>query len=191
MKTTYHGLSIEAPSAEAVNALENALAYIPTAVLRFMGERGIRVRVLAEGEQYAKVSGTLSRLDIDVDAWPSPPAGLFVVEERTVYLRSLGAMTVVHELGHALDLALGGDVYHSCADRAIRAAYANAKAFVTPYACSGIDEWFAEGFRACLGANDTGSPWPDATPEAFAKKDAEGFTLVSACIADAMAAVSA
>lgn len=67
--------------------------------LRFSQRQGIRVVPLRRREAYSARSPALRRLAIDVDAWPAPPAGLFVVEERTVYLRSRSAMTVAHELG--------------------------------------------------------------------------------------------
>jgi hypothetical protein len=91
------------------------------------------------------------------------PAGLFVVEERTVYLRSPSPMTVAHEFGHALDCALGGGVYRSGYDLEIRRSFAMAKAFVTPYAATGLDEYFAESLRGYVGVNDAKSPWPKAT----------------------------
>jgi len=62
----------------------------------------IRIALLRGGELYSSASPALARLGIDVDAWPAPPAGLFVVEERALYLRSRGAMTVAHEFGHAV-----------------------------------------------------------------------------------------
>jgi len=108
-------------------------------------------------------SPALARLGIDVDAWPAPPAGLFVVEERTVYLRSLSTMTVAHEFGHALDCALGSGVYRSGIDPHLRQLFVTARTFVTPYAASGIDEYFAEGLRAFVEANDPASHWPRAT----------------------------
>ena len=97
-------------------------ATIGSGALRFAIAAGIRVHVLAEGERYRDLSPALRRLGIDVDSWPAPPAGLFVVEERRVYLRALGAMTVAHEFGHALDCALGGGTYRSAVDPAIRRA---------------------------------------------------------------------
>ena len=133
------------------------------AALRFAARAGIRVHVLAVGERYRDLSPVLRRMGIDVDSWPAPPAGLFVVEERRVYLRALGAMTVAHEFGHALDCALGGGTYLSSVDPAIQRAYRRAKAFITPYAASSIDEYFAEAIRAHIEANDDGSPWPPAT----------------------------
>jgi hypothetical protein len=123
----------------------------------------IRVLLLRNGELYREASHSLARLGIDVDAWPAPPAGLFVVEERALYLRSRSAMTVAHEFGHALDCALGGGVYRSGIDPQVRALFANATSFVTPYAATGVDEYFAESLRAYVEANDLASPWPRAT----------------------------
>jgi hypothetical protein len=116
-------------------------------------------------ELYKNRSSALSRLQIDVDAWPAPPAGLFVVEERTIYLRRLDPMTVVHEYGHAIDCALGDGVYLSGIDPTMRKAFAEARDFVTPYAATGVDEFFAECFRAWCGANSEGSAWPRVSRE--------------------------
>ena len=123
----------------------------------------IRVVLLRTGELYREASPALARLGIDVDAWPAPPAGLFVVEERALFLRSRSPMTVAHEFGHALDCALGGGVYRSGIDPQVRALFANATTFVTPYAATGVDEYFAESLRAYVEANDPASPWPRAT----------------------------
>ncbi|HEY1869308.1 MAG TPA: hypothetical protein VGG70_13515 [Candidatus Cybelea sp.] len=123
----------------------------------------IRIVLLRRGELYRDASCALARLGIDVDAWPAPPAGLFVVEERSLYLRSRSPMTVAHEFGHALDCALGGGVYRSGIDPQVRSLFANATSFVTPYAATGVDEYFAESLRAYVEANDPASPWPRAT----------------------------
>jgi len=123
----------------------------------------IRVTLLRPAELYREASHALARLGIDVDAWPAPPAGLFVVEERALYLRSRSPMTVAHEFGHALDCALGGGVYRSGIDPQVRALFASATSFVTPYAATGVDEYFAESLRAYVEANDSASPWPRAT----------------------------
>src|SRR5579863_5713781 len=123
----------------------------------------IRIMLLRAGELYREASPALARLGIDVDAWPAPPAGLFVVEERGLFLRSRSPMTVAHEFGHALDCALGGGVYRSGIDRRVRALFASAHSFVTPYAATGVDEYFAESLRAYVEANDAASPWPRAT----------------------------
>ena len=96
--------------------------------LGYAARSRIRVMLLRPGELYREASHALARLGIDVDAWPAPPAGLFVVEERALYLRSRSPMTVAHEFGHALDCALGGGVYRSGIDPQIRALFASAMA---------------------------------------------------------------
>jgi hypothetical protein len=50
-------------------------------------------------ESYRDRSRALRRLATGIDEWPVPPAGLCVVEERAVYLRSTSPMTVARELG--------------------------------------------------------------------------------------------
>jgi hypothetical protein len=142
-----------------------------TGALSYARDGGIRIALLHDGESYRTASPALLRLGIDVDAWPSPPAGLFVVEERMVYLRSRSPMTVAHEFSHALDCALGGGVYRSSVDPRVRTMFGNAAAFVTPYAATGIDEYFAESLRAYVGINDPSSVWPRATRERLRRID--------------------
>jgi hypothetical protein len=115
---------------------------------------------------------------VDVDAWPAPPAGLFVVEERAVYLRSRSTMTVAHEFGHALDCALGDGVYRSSVDPALRDLFSRARAFVTPYAATGTDEYFAESLRAYVEANDANTFWPRATRERLRRIDPQMYAYV-------------
>jgi hypothetical protein len=112
-----------------------------------------------------------------------PPAGLFVVEERTVYLRSTSPMTVAHEFAHALDCSLGGGVYLSGVDPRIRRAFRSARAFVTPYASSGLDEYFAECLRARVEVNDLHSPWPRATRERLREIDPAMATILESLFA--------
>jgi hypothetical protein len=138
----------------------------------------VRIVLLRRAEPYRHASPALARLGIDVDGWPAPPAGLFVVEERALYLRSRSPMTVAHEFGHALDCALGGGVYRSGVDPRVRARFASASAFVTPYAATGIDEYFAESLRAYVGVNDPSSPWPRATRERLRRIDPAMFEYV-------------
>ena len=148
------------------------------AALRYALARGTRVVPLARGERYQQRSKALRRLGVDVDAWPAPPAGLFVVEERTMYLRSRSAMTVAHEFGHALDCALGGGVYRSSVDPVLRTLFSKASAFVTPYAATGADEYFAESLRAYVEANDSASFWPRATKERLRRIDGGMYEYV-------------
>ncbi|MBD5605403.1 MAG: hypothetical protein IAI48_09970 [Candidatus Eremiobacteraeota bacterium] len=143
--------------------IARALAAFGAGALAFAAARDIAIVALASRQRYRDASAALRRLGVDVDAWPVPPAGLFVVEERTVYLRSATPMTVAHEFAHGLDCALGGGVYRSGYDRAVRRAFSSAREFVTPYAATGIDEYFAESMRAYVEVNDARSPWPKAT----------------------------
>jgi hypothetical protein len=144
-------------------AVAATLERFGSGALAYAAARAVRVAPLHRGELYRDASPALARLGIDVDAWPAPPAGLFVVEERTVYLRSRSPMTVAHEFGHALDCALGGGVYRSGLDPQVRRCFLAARRFVTPYAATGIDEYFAEALRAFVEINDPASHWPRAT----------------------------
>ncbi|MBV9270113.1 MAG: hypothetical protein JO165_03405 [Candidatus Eremiobacteraeota bacterium] len=154
---------IDAGEGLRVEPIVGTLVRFGAPALRFAGERKTRVVPLRSGERYAERSVALRRLSVDVDSWPAPPAGLFVVEERTVYLRSRSPMTVAHEFGHALDCALGEGIYHTTYSQRVRRLYRKAKSFVTPYASTGIDEYFAESVRAFVEINDPASFWPRAT----------------------------
>jgi hypothetical protein len=147
--------------------------------IEFAERAAVRIVALRDGERYRDRSPSLVRLGIDVDGWPAPPAGLFVVEERTVYLRSMSPMTVAHEFGHALDCALGGGVYLSGVDPRIKRAFAQARRFVTPYAASGLDEYFAEALRAYVEVNDPASPWPAATRKRLQAVDSPMYEFVA------------
>ncbi len=147
------------------DAIDSVIDRFGGGALRVAAAAGVRFVHLRAGERYRDRSRALRRVASGVDGWPLPPAGLFVVEERAVYLRSASPMTVAHEFAHALDCALGGGVYLSGVDPRVRRAFRDARAFVTPYAASGLDEYFAESVRAWVEANDARSPWPPATRE--------------------------
>lgn len=155
---------LDAPTAESAEIVSSVLTRaFPPAIIKRLADHGTRIVVLAKGEAYRDRSRVLRRLAAGVDDWPAPPAGLFVVEERAVYLRSTSPLTIAHEASHALDCALGGGVYLSGIDPRVRRAFSEARAFVTPYAASALDEYFAESVRAWVEANDPRSPWPRAT----------------------------
>ncbi|HEY4441833.1 MAG TPA: hypothetical protein VGN14_15335 [Candidatus Elarobacter sp.] len=156
--------------------------------LRVASAGGTRLVHLRGGERYRDRSAVLRRLGSGVDDWPVPPAGLFVVEERAIYLRSTSVMTVAHEFAHALDCALGGGVYLSGLDPRIRRAFAEAEQFVTPYAASGLDEYFAESLRAWVEANDARSPWPLATRARLRAVDPAMAAVLEALFANDLAA---
>jgi hypothetical protein len=156
-------MTIVYPDSESNAAIGAVLTLIPEHLLTLTANAGMRIRVLERTQAYRDVSPALRRLAAGVDDWPIPPAGLFVIEEASIYLRSLTPMTIAHETFHAVDAALGGGLYFSGIDPGIRRAFECATAFVTPYAASGLDEYFAEAGRAMIGVNDPGSIWPPVT----------------------------
>ena len=165
--------------AEGAKAAKSALeAHYPQSVISLLASTGTRIVPLGSTTTYGAASSALRRLRVNINAWPMPPAGLFVVEERTVYLRSTSAMTVCHEAAHAFDCALGGGVYRSSTDADIQRAFSAARAFVTPYAASGLDEYFAECIRAYVGANDARCMWPAVSLERLKSLDPAMFAIV-------------
>lgn len=164
---------------EAREQIIKTLSKFGDGALQFAARNNVRINALRDGQRYDEASPALKRLGVDVDAWPAPPAGLFVVEERTVYLRSLSAMTIAHEFGHALDMALGGGVYRSSTDAEIRALFAAARAYVTPYAATGTDEYFAENVRAWVECNDPASFWPRATRARLRRLDPAMYDAIA------------
>ncbi len=95
-------------------------------------------------------------------------------------------MTIGHEVAHAIDCALGVGVYRSGFDPQIRSAFAAARAFVTPYAACGLDEYFAECVRAYADVfNDANSPWPRATRERLHVCDPAMHAIVAEIFASA------
>jgi hypothetical protein len=167
-----------------IGAIARTLASFGPEAVSYAERRGIRIVPLTPRRRYHEASGALRRLGVDVDCWPVPPAGLFVVEERTMYLRSFSPMTVAHEFGHALDCALGGGIYRSGHDASIRAAFAMARDFVTPYAATGLDEYFAECLRAYVEVNDPASPWPAATRERLRSIDPAMHEVLERCFSE-------
>jgi len=173
MESVYSALIPDA-ACEARSKIAEILAHFGDSILGRVAKSGCSIRPLRKRELYAEASSALARLGIDVDSWPAPPAGLFVVEERTVYLRSLSPMTIAHEFGHALDCALGNGVYFSGTDSAVREAFANATTFVTPYAASA---------RAYVGVNDRTSHWPSVSRAKLQRTDAVIYGVLDAIFA--------
>jgi hypothetical protein len=132
-----------APPVTMHETFHSTLQRYPRRIIELLVKNSTRIVPLLETQRYSDVSGALRRMRVDVDGWPVPPAGLFVIEERTMYVRSLSPMTIAHELGHALDCALGGGIYYSGISSRIRRAFAGAREFVTVYSATGLDEYFA------------------------------------------------
>ncbi len=169
---------IESCDGEPCSSIVCTLNRFGASAIAFAIRCGTRIVPLRAAQRYDDASPALKRLGVDVDAWPAPPAGLFVVEERTVYLRSRSPMTVAHEFGHALDCGLGGGVYRSSVDPELRRLFGAATAYVTPYAATGTDEYFAESLRAYVEANDPASFWPRATRARLRRIDPEMHAYV-------------
>jgi hypothetical protein len=160
--------------------IEGWLAHMGADVCALLAANNVKITVLQSRQLFGDVSLTLRRLGAGVDRWPVPPAGLFVVEERSLILRSTSNMTFFHEIGHALDLCLGGGVYRSGIDPQFRRRFAEATCFVTPYAASACDEFWAESARSWWGsiANDERSLWPRASRERLQALDGCMYELV-------------
>ena len=86
---------------DAAAAIDAVLDRFGRGALRLAATSGVKLIHLRGTEAYRDRSRALRRLASGVDDWPVPPAGLFVVEERAVYLRSTSPMTVAHEFAHA------------------------------------------------------------------------------------------
>lgn len=169
-------------SSDVQSRIADVLGKFSRVILNRVVEAHTIVRPLKKAERYAEVSPALRSLGIDVDAWPAPPAGLFVVDERTVYLRSCSPMTIAHEFGHAIDCALGGGVYFSNVNPEIRKAFCDARCFITPYAATGLDEYFAESIRAFVEVNDAASHWPKATKARLQSADPTMYEIVESLL---------
>ncbi|TAM73314.1 DUF1738 domain-containing protein [bacterium] len=156
---------VDSASATARAAIHHALDRVPLRALELCAQNGTRIYPLSRGEHYTKASPKLMDLAPRIDSTPHPPAGLFVIEERTLYLKSRSPLTIVHEFGHAVDCALGGGTYVTYADQHLQEAFQQQEKWVTPYQAMAPDEWFAEGFRAWLEVNDHRCPWPAVSRE--------------------------
>ncbi len=91
-------------------------------------------------------------------------------------------MSIAHEFGHAIDCALGGGTYLSGIDPTIRRAFLDARNYVTPYAATAIDEYFAEAVRAYAEVNDPASSWPRATKARLKGVDPAMYEIVESLL---------
>lgn len=108
----------------AVRAARRAVeVHHPSAMISLRVESGTKIVPLSASIAYASASPVLRCLAANIDCWPVLAAGLFVVEELTLHLRSTSAITVCHEAAQALDYALGGGLHLSGTDTRIRRAF--------------------------------------------------------------------
>jgi hypothetical protein len=144
-----------------------------------VNEIGIRTVLIGPFQKYRDYSKRLRRLR--VDRWQKPPLGVFVAAERALYVLYPSPAVVAHEYAHAIDCALGGGDYFSVAHAGVRRAFRAAhkrKAFITPHAGIGVDEYFAEGMRAMVGVYEDEHSWPPVSPELLREVDPTLYTLL-------------
>lgn len=166
-----------APGAQMVAALRP----FGEGALRAARDGGVRIRILPASRKFAQCSPDVAAIVPDIDDWSAPPAGLFVLSERLLLLRSRALrMTAAHEFGHALDAIAASRraSYYSYEDGDVRAAFASCPGFVNEYAATGLDEYFAEALRAYTEVNDERSSWPPLTREDLFARDPRLFGIV-------------
>lgn len=81
-------------------------------------------------------------------------------------------------------------MYRSGVDPLLRRLFSEARAFITPYAATGADEYFAECVRAYVEANDPHSFWPRATRARLARIDPKMCNYVERLFTTELAAAA-
>lgn len=161
--------------------LVRALAPFGEAALDAAVSAGVRIAVVPDAEPFASVSTSVARCAPTIDQWASPPAGLFVVDEKRVLLRARSLrMTAAHEFAHALDAVLARKKrsYFSYESEELRYYFATATGYVNEYAASSLDEYFAESVRAYVEVNDERCAWLPLTRQDLFLRDPRMFALI-------------
>jgi hypothetical protein len=171
------GLMTEKPP----DAVVEALLCFGEAALESAARAGVRISTVPEGQTFAGMSSSVARCAPAIDEWPSPPSGLFIVDERRILLRARSLrMTAAHEFAHALDalLARKRRSYFSYESEELRYYYATSTGFVNEYAASSLDEYFAESVRAYVEVNDERCAWLPLTRQELYLRDPRMFALI-------------
>jgi hypothetical protein len=140
-----------------------------------------KISILTSRQRFAQASPAIKRCMPGIDDLRSPPAGLFVVEERRLLLRQEALrMACAHEFAHALDavLARRPRSYFSFESEELRFYFATATGFINEYAASSLDEYFAESVRAYVEVNDSQCTWLPVTRQDLYLRDPRMFALV-------------
>jgi antirestriction protein ArdC len=99
-----------APDEEAKENVARALTYIPPGILDLHARDGVKINLVTLERQIRDVSPLYKTLPQNAQAAIDMAAGINVVAEKRVYVRSEAirdnAMTLVHEMGHATDAAI-------------------------------------------------------------------------------------
>jgi hypothetical protein len=165
----------------APTMLVDALASYGELALRQAVAAGVSIALVPEGQAFASFSSSVARCAPAIDEWPSPPSGLFVVDERRILLRARSLrMTAAHEFAHAIDalLARKKRSYFSYESEELRYYFATATGFVNEYAASSLDEYFAESMRAYVEVNDERCAWLPLTRQDLYLRDPRMFALI-------------
>jgi hypothetical protein len=165
----------------APTMLVHALAPYGELALTQAVAAGVSIALVPEGQAFASFSSSVARCAPAIDEWPSPPSGLFVVDERRILLRARSLrMTAAHEFAHALDalLACKKRSYFSYESEELRYYFATATGFVNEYAASSLDEYFAESVRAYVEVNDERCAWLPLTRQDLYLRDPRMFALI-------------
>jgi hypothetical protein len=161
--------------------LVHALAPYGALALRQAVAAGVSIALVPEGQAFASFSSSVARCAPAIDEWPSPPSGLFVVDERRILLRARSLrMTAAHEFAHAIDALLARQKrsYYSYESEELRYYFATATGFVNEYAASSLDEYFAESVRAYVEVNDERCAWLPLTRQDLYLRDPRMFALI-------------
>ncbi len=164
---------------EAVRAhVAYALSFVPETVLATIIRSGVKVRVFAKRDTWATVSPFLRP---QADKISKDVAALFCIPERTIYVKRFCAGTLVHELGHACDFALGGGQFLTLSDVVIGAFLrcSLGDGFVTEYASEMPDEWFAESFRFFCGLSLGASDFPEVSKRSLLARAPQMYHFLS------------
>lgn len=140
-------------------AILGGLAKLPLGIVSQLVDHNMRFVALERGEEFIEASSTVRCWSEDMRAYVKDARGLFVHEDRTVYLRQVTPLNlIVHEAGHAIDMTLGvGLESRSRRDPIIVGEFKRAQernAFITPKAAEHVGEFFAEAVRAHAGVGE-------------------------------------
>lgn len=170
-------LEMDRPRAELARRV---IGLFPAHLRARVDAAGIRTVLIGVFEHYRDYSPLLARTD--VDELDVPPAGMFLPQERALYVRVPTPMVVAHEYGHAIDFALGdGTKPWSECTPAVRRAYRSAlrgRGCINPYATTALEEYVAEGMRAMVGVCEDDHPWPPVSPELLREVDPTLYRLL-------------
>ncbi|MBV8171365.1 MAG: hypothetical protein JO219_05470 [Candidatus Eremiobacteraeota bacterium] len=176
---------------DAQSEIVDALSHYGQAALAAAAAAGVRIATVPEGQAFSTFSSAVARCAPAIDQWPSPPSGLFIVDEKRILLRARSLrMTAAHEFAHALDAVLARKrrSYFSYESEELRYYFATSTGFINEYAASSLDEYFAESMRAYVEVNDERCAWLPVTRQDLYLRDPRMFALIERLFMTGLAA---